>query len=123
MEEQKSNSGEDQSQGMQPGNKDAEDNKAMAIIGYILPILFFLPLVTDAKNSSFAKFHANQQLSLLITAVLVNIVGTMIPILGWFLILPLGYLFVLVLVILGVINALNGKMKKLPVIGGFEILK
>jgi len=39
---------------------DVQANKAMAIIGYILPFLFFIPLVTDAKTSPFARFHANQ---------------------------------------------------------------
>lgn len=105
------------------GNSDAEKNKAMAIIGYIIPILFFIPLLSDAKNSPFAKFHANQQLNLLLAGVAVNIVGTFIPILGWFIILPLGSLFLLVLVIMGVINGAKGEMKKLPVIGGFELIK
>ena len=45
---------------------DVEKNKALAIVGYIIPILFFIPLVTDAKNSPYAKFHANQQLNLLL---------------------------------------------------------
>ena len=71
-------------------NKDVESNKAMAIIGYILPILFFIPFVTDAKNSPFAKFNANHQLNLLLSANAVNIVGTIIPILAWFIILPFG---------------------------------
>jgi len=105
------------------GNKDVEANKAMAIIGYILPILFFIPLVTEAKNSPFAKFHANQQLNLLLAAIAVNIVGTIIPILGWFIILPLGSLALIVLAILGIINAAKGEMKKLPLIGGFNLIK
>lgn len=102
---------------------DVEKNKAMAIIGYIIPILFFIPLVTEAKNSPFAKFHANQQLNLLIAAVVVNVVGGIIPFIGWFLLLPIGSIIILVLAIMGLINAIGGKMKKLPIIGGFEIIK
>lgn len=106
------------------GNADAEKNKAMAIVGYIIPLLFFIPLLSEeSKNSPFAKFHANQQLVLLISAVIVNIVGTIIPILGWFIILPLGCIALLVIAIIGIINAAKGEMKKLPVIGGFEIIK
>lgn len=108
----------------QPTNStDAEKNKVMAIVGYILPILFFIPLVSDAKNSPFAKFHANQQLNLLLAAIAVNIVGTIIPILGWFIILPLGSLALIVFAIMGIINAAKGEMKKLPLIGGFQIIK
>jgi uncharacterized membrane protein len=102
---------------------DAEKNKAMAIVGYIIPIIFFIPLLSDAKNSPFAKFHANQQLNLLLAAIAVNIVGTIIPFLGWFIILPLGSILILVLAIMGLINGAKGEMKKLPIIGGFELIK
>jgi len=106
------------------GSSDVEKNKLMAIIGYIIPILFFIPLLNEeSKKSPFAKFHANQQLVLLISAIAVNIVGTIIPILGWFIILPIGSIILLVVAIIGIINAVKGEMKKLPIIGGFEILK
>lgn len=104
-------------------HKDAEANKPIAIIGYILPFLFFVPLISEAKNSKFAMFHANQQLILLIAAVAVNVVGTLIPILGWFIILPFGTIFLFVIAILGIINAAKGEMNKLPLIGDFQILK
>jgi uncharacterized membrane protein len=103
-------------------SEDVEKNKAMAIIGYIIPILFFIPLVTDAKNSPFAKFHANQQLILLIAAVVVNIVGGIIPFIGWFIILPLGAIFLLVVAIMGIINASKGEMKELPLIGSIKLI-
>jgi len=104
------------------GNKDIEDNKPLAIIGYIIPILFFVPLLTDAKNSKFAKFHANQQLNLLLTGIAVKIIGTIIPFLGWFIILPFGSIFVIILVILGIINAAKGIEKPLPLVGGFNLI-
>lgn len=104
-------------------NSDVEKNKIMAVIGYILPILFFVPLINDSsKNSPFARFHANQQLILLIAAIAVDIVGTIIPFLGWFIILPLGSIFLIIVAILGIINAAKGEMKQLPAIGGFKII-
>src|SRR4030043_2293072 len=108
---------EEQKQTQQGGQSDAEKNKAMAIVGYIIPILFFIPLVTDAKNSPFAKFHANQQLILLISWVIVNVLGGGIPVLGWFIIWPLGTIFLIIVAIMGIINASKGEMKELPVIG------
>jgi uncharacterized membrane protein len=107
----------------QGGQSDAEKNKMMAIIGYIVPVLFFIPLVTEAKNSPFAKFHSNQQLVLLLAAIAVNIVGGIIPFLGWFIILPFGSIFIIILAIMGIINAVKGEMKKLPAIGGINIIK
>lgn len=107
-----------------PDSSDAESNKAFAIVGYIIPILFFIPLVIESsKNSPFAKFHANQQLVLLIAAFAINIVGTVIPFIGWFIILPVGYIVILVWMIMGVINAINGQMKPLFLIGKFTIIK
>jgi uncharacterized membrane protein len=107
----------------QGGNQDVEKNKLMAIVGYIIPILFFIPLVSEGKNSPYAKFHANQQLVLLIAAIAVNVVGGIIPFIGWFIILPIGTIVLIVLAIMGIINASKGEMKKLPMIGGFELIK
>ena len=110
-------------QPMQPqgGQSDVDKNKAFAIIGYIIPILFFIPLITDGKNSPFAKFHANQQLVLLISWIVLSIVG-MIPVIGWIL-YPIGIIVLLVFAILGLINAAKGETKQLPMIGGFSIIK
>jgi uncharacterized membrane protein len=105
----------------QASSADAEKNKAMGIVGYIVPILFFLPLISEAKDSPFAKFHANQQLLLLITWMAVSIVGGIIPFLGWF--VPLGSICCVVLMVMGIINASKGELKELPVIGGISILK
>lgn len=103
--------------------QDVEKNKAMAIVGYIIPLLFFIPLVTEeGKKSPFAKFHANQQLNLLLAAVIINVVGGVIPFIGWFIILPLGAIFLIVIAIMGVINAAKGAMKELPLIGTFKLI-
>jgi len=126
MEEQK------QSTVPQGGQSDVEQNKPLAIIGYIISILFFVPLVTDAKNSKFAKFHANQQLDLLlfwiaswIIASILSVIFIMtliliplIPIL-WLIYWIAGLVFI----ILGVVSAAKGEMKRLPIIGKYELIK
>jgi uncharacterized membrane protein len=98
--------------------EDIEKNKGMAILAYII---FLIPLLA-AKDSKFAMYHANQGLVLFLLAVVVNVVGGMIPFIGWFIILPLGNLLVIVLAILGIINAAKGETKPLPLIGGFKLL-
>jgi uncharacterized membrane protein len=106
-------------------SSDVEKNKAMAIIGYIIPILFFIPLVTEeGKKSKFAKFHANQQLNLLLFLVIGYTVSSilMIILIG-FLLYLLVMIGSVVFLIMGIINAAKGEMKKLPLIGGFEIIK
>ena len=101
--------------------EDIDSLKAIAAIAY-LGILFFVPIITHPK-SEFAMFHANQGLLLLLAGIIVSVVGSVIPVLGWFVIAPIGGIFILVLFILGLINALQGKMKRLPLIGNFDLIK
>lgn len=99
--------------------EDIEQNKVIALLAYIL---FFIPLLA-AKDSPYAMFHANQGLVLLLLGISVSIVSSIIPIIGWFIIGPIGTVFVIVLAVIGIVNALNGKAKPLPLIGGITILK
>ena len=96
---------------------DIEKNKAMGLLAYIL---FFIPLLA-AKDSPFARYHANQGLVLFLCG-LISSVLWIIPILGW-IIAPLLSIVITVLAVIGIINALNGKAKELPIIGKFNILK
>jgi len=114
MEEQKIEQVSDQLS----DKEDIEKNKAMAILAYII---FLIPLLA-AKDSKFAMYHANQGLVLFLLALAVNVVGGIIPFLGWFVILPLGNLLVVVLAILGIVNAAKGEAKPLPLIGGIKLL-
>ena len=98
---------------------DIEANKIMAVLAYIL---FLIPLLA-AKESPYAKYHTNQGLLVCLAAIAVSIVGSIIPILGWFIILPIGSIIVAVLGIIGIINAWKGTAKDLPIIGKIRIIK
>jgi len=110
--------------------RDAQDNKTMAILAYLF---FFIPLLTGAhKTSLFAKFHTNQGTILFIAAAawgiaysILTFILMFIPVLGWILVIILGIATLIfpVLCIVGIINAVNGTMKPLPVIGKFEVIK
>ena len=96
---------------------DIEKNKVMGLLAYIL---CFIPLLA-AKDSPFARYHANQGLVLFLAAILSSVI-LIIPILGW-IIAPILSIVITVLAVIGIINALNGKAKELPIIGKFKILK
>jgi len=105
---------------MQADPADVEKNKTMAILSYFI---FFLPLITDAKDSPFAKFHANQSLVLLLFIVVGNIVAGMLSfVLIGFLLMPILGIAAIIFWIMGLMNAANGKIKELPLIGGIHIL-
>ena len=97
--------------------QDIEKNKVMALLAYII---FLIPLLA-AKDSKFARFHTNQGLVLFIGAILSSVI-TVIPIIGW-IIAPIAGLAITVLAIIGIVNAIGGKAKELPIIGKFKILK
>ena len=99
--------------------QDLEKYKTMAIIAYII---FLIPLLA-AKDSKYAMYHTNQGLILFLLAVIINVVGSIVPIIGWFIIIPIGNLLVLILAILGIVNAVQGNIKPLPIIGKYKLIK
>lgn len=98
--------------------EDIEKNKVMGILAYIL---FFIPLLA-AKDSPFARYHANQGLVLFIFGFGGGLVLSLIPVLGW-IIAPIFSVLVTILAVIGIINVANGRAKELPLIGKFKLLK
>ena len=97
---------------------DIDQNKTMAGLAYII---FFLPLLV-CPDSRFGRFHANQGLLLLLLGFVGSFILTIIPIIGWIL-LPFFGIGVLILVVMGLINGFNGKVKELSLIGHFRLIK
>jgi len=91
-------------------------NVGMAVLCY-LGILVLIPLLTDAKNDPFVKFHIKQGIVLLIFDIIVSVIIA-IPVIGW-VVGSIGWLLVLILFIMGIVNAVGGQEKELPVIGKF----
>lgn len=109
---------------------DVESNKVMAILAYI-GILVFVPIFA-APNSQFARYHASQGLTLFIFEVVYGVImGILAAILGsvpvvgaiFLAIFGLCGLVFLILMICGIVNAVNGRAKDLPVIGNIKFLK
>ena len=99
---------------------DVEQGKICAILAWFFPIgLIWFFVDENMKKNKFAAFHVKQSLVLAIAAIIINVVGTIIPVIGWFIILPVGNLIVFVFFIIGLIRAINGEEKELPIIGKF----
>jgi uncharacterized membrane protein len=92
------------------------DNAAGALAYVtIIPAIIFL-LVEPYNKNSFVKFHAWQSIFLGIAAFAVQIVLSIIPVVGWILI-PFVLIGFLVLWIIVLLKALKGERYKLPFIG------
>lgn len=114
---------------------DVSSNRGFAVLAYIW-ILWLIPLIFAGK-SKFARFHANQGLvlflfecvmsvavqivSVIVTAVFVSVgMSAALPALALNgLTFGIGAIFS----IIGIVNAANGKMQKLPLIGGIALIK
>jgi len=108
--------------------QDIADNKIYAILAYF-GFLFFIPLVA-APQSRYARFHANQGLLLflleVVTSILTAIISAVIPWHLYWLQSILSLLFWIpgvVLFFIGLMNAINGKAKELPIIGKYRLIK
>jgi len=123
--------------GIVPPMSDAEANKGMAALAYIL---FFIPLLTgDHKKSPFVRFHTNQGAILFILSLAIGVATNIImAVLRAFLLnvytwglydiiramISVAWIVPLVLLVLGIMNASSGKKKPLPIIGDrFTIIK
>ena len=105
---------------------DVEKNRFMAILAY-LSWLVIIPIIA-AKDSPFARFHANQGLILTIAGTVCGAVIKFLvkfPLVGWIFSLAgklLGLVW-LILAIMGIVNVVNGRARELPLIGRFQLLK
>ena len=96
---------------------DGGDDKLWAALSYLWIVSVLVLLLK--KDSPYAYYHAKQGLVLFIVSTVGGFIAGMIPVLGWFLIAPLFSIAMLILLIMGIVNAVQGKMVPLPVIGSY----
>lgn len=97
------------------------NNKTLAIISYITIIGWLIAYFVGKDNADgLLKYHLKQSLGLAIVSiaftVVLNIVASVFPFLGF---LSIVSLVIWVLLIIGIINANSEKQKPLPIIGNW----
>jgi len=97
-----------------------DEDKTVAIIAYLTLIGFIVAIVIHMnKKTRLGAFHLRQMLGFILTGIAVvfcEFILFFIPILGWLCVLAL-WASMLVLWILGLVAAINGQMKPMPVVG------
>ena len=112
-----------QNQGNQSGSF-SMDPKTAAIVCYLTWIGLVIALLSADRSDPFFRFHLNNVFVLIISGCIFGVVSVIlvfIPILGWLAILA-GSIFLTVCLIMGLINAINGECKPLPLLGSFKIV-
>ncbi len=99
-------------------NQHTQEGKSTAIIAYITLIGLIVAFVQNAeKKNTFATYHIRQSLGLMCTGLALFVVG-LIPFLGWILSI-LGTFAMIALWIMGLLNAVNGKERPIPMLGSY----
>lgn len=107
-----------------PQQANTGESKSIAIISYLTPIGWIIAYIMYGNNkSAFAIYHLRQTLLLMIISLGVYVIQSMflfVPYIGWLItILSMGLnMALLVLWIIGLIAAINGEEKPIPLIGG-----
>ena len=97
----------------------ATEDKTVAIVAYITLIGFIAAIIIHSidktKKTKLGAYHLRQMLGFILTWMCVFVLF-IIPIIGWILI-PVFYIFMLVCWILGLVSAIKGEMKPMPIVG------
>ena len=92
------------------------DPKTVAIIAYITLIGTIIALIMNNNDKQpFASFHVRQALGLGLTGLVLSFINV-IPILGWIAYI-IGAIVLFVLWIIGIMAAINGEEKTVPILG------
>jgi uncharacterized membrane protein len=99
------------------------DGKTISIISYFTLVGWIIAFVLYNNNKSrLAAFHIRQSLGLIILSValyIIMFIFLFIPVIGWIIsiLIYICFIGVFVLWIIGLIAAINGQEKPIPVIG------
>ena len=92
------------------------EDKTVAIVAYITIIGFIAAIIIHSnKKTGLGAFHLRQCLGIFLTGLACSFL-MIIPILGW-IAAPIIGLFMLVCWIMGLISAINGQAKPVPLVG------
>ena len=96
------------------------EDKVVAIVAYLTLIGFLVAIIIHMnKKTKLGAFHLRQMLGFVLTAIAIGfceVVLLFIPILGWLCVFVL-WASMLVFWIMGLVAAINGQMKPMPVVG------
>lgn len=99
--------------------------KVTDIVSYLTPVGLIIAFVMGDRENS--RFHLNQALVLFLTSLLMDVVRRVIgwlPLVGWLakLLISLFGIVWIILWIIGILSAISGEEKKIPILGEIKLL-
>lgn len=104
-----------------------DPGKTVAILSYCTLIGWIIAIVLNSDNnnkSELGVFHLRQGLGIMITGIAMSILSFIfmwIPVIGWLIaiVINIAYLALFVFWILGLVSAINGEKKAVPLVGEY----
>ena len=94
------------------------DGKNIAIIAYLTIIgLIIAYVLNNEKRNELASYHIRQSLGIFLSIFVLSALNY-IPLIGWA-IASIGVLAMVILWILGIVSAVNGTKKPVPLVGEY----
>lgn len=97
------------------GERKQDDSKLFAFLAVFFTIIGFIIAILVKRENKYVMFYAKQGLVLFIGQIAIGILSA-IPILGWFILGPLLWIFWFIIWIIAWVNAISGQMKQTPII-------
>lgn len=94
-----------------------ENIKLCALLSYLLVGIIWFFADEKIRKSDYVKYHVKQGIVLFIAWLIVSVIWQ-IPVFGK-VVAPILDIILIVLLVIGIINALNMQKKQLPIVGGF----
>ena len=95
------------------------DKKVTSIVAYLSWIGLLIAFVAGDREG--AKFHLNQSLVIWLAGIVLGVV-MIVPVLGWLVDL-VGGIFLFICWIIGLVSAIQGQEKEIPLLGKIQLLK
>jgi len=89
------------------------------IVAYLTWVGLIIALVAGDRDAS--RFHLNQSLVIWLAATLISVAARWLPLFGW-LVGMVGGLFCALCWFIGIINAIQGVEKEVPLLGQIHLL-
>ena len=102
--------------------EEAQNGKTMAILSYIGFLSLIAYFGNDRKTNRFVNYHATQGINIFLISIIGGVVSGFIPIIGALIASALS-LFIMVISIMGIVDACNGNAKELPLISKIKLIK
>lgn len=99
-----------------PPYQTVSESKTAAILSYITVVGFIIAIVLQGQNKTrLGAYHLRQSLGIYLTCVVSGALA-FVPVLGW-LLMPVVWVGLIVVWVMGLIAAAQGRMTPVPLIG------